>query len=238
MIRLFIILNLVFTAAASANFCSEKVHVQAIAPAEHPSFKAAVELMELKKQPLQSTVLFSSPHHGDTVEVIGVPQSAELVDYGEDEVFRYYLSDETITDKLLSEGKLQAGILPYVIVHPQVRKEYYYSLEGIFITKPGFEPQQVGLERNPNMNYVDFTLPKGLGLIQLEPGIFLIPGKPATAPWIMDAYLKFRASGATQYPAGYENAFKNIERSALKEDPSFNFDPVSARVGGVVKPLR
>lgn len=194
--------------------------------ARHPSREEALRLLELRSQPLRTRVLYASPQHGDAVEVIGVPSSARLVEYGPSEVFRYYVSDRALYDRIVSERTLRAGNLPYVVVHPQLRREYYYSLEGIFLTKPAFRPEQVGLERDPRMSYVDFTLPEGLGLIQLEPGIFLVPGKPAVRDWIREAYERYRASGATAYPPGYEDAFRNIERSQGKGDATFRFNPI------------
>jgi hypothetical protein len=84
------------------------------------------------------------------------------------------------------------------------------------LTTPDFDPKQVGLE--PNLPFVDFTLPAGVGVLYLEPGIYLIPGKPAVPKWIQDTYSKFKASGALQPSAGFERAFQRMKKYETLED--------------------
>ncbi len=118
---------------------------------------------------------------------------------------------------MLESKILESGLVPYAIVHPGIKKEYYYSLEGAFMTKPQFPPERVGLGRDANMSYIDFTIKEGHGVLSLEPGIFLIPGKPRFPKWIEDAYSKWKMSGKKEYPTEHQKIFKRIE--SYSNDP-------------------
>lgn len=207
-----LVLNQVPSAAGSNN-CSEIFSHRSI---HHPSAAAAKTLLNLRGKPLHSTLLFDSPHHGATLEIEGVPASVSRWAHDPKQVFRHYFTDSSRIPKVIQKSQLDAEVEPYYVVHPGVRKEIYVDLVGTFLTTPEFDPRKVGLE--PNLPYIDFTLPTDVGVLFLEPGIYLVPGKPATPKWIQDVYAKFKQSGADTPPAGFERAFQRMKKYEPLED--------------------
>ena len=177
----------------------------------------------LLSTPNSRRVLYSSRSNGEVVEVRGAPKAARIHATHEGEVFRHYMTDPGTIELIREEKALRAGVLPYVVNEPGVKKEYYIDLTGAFITKPGFEPHQVGLGRNPRMDYVDFTLSQGTPVIQLEPGIFLLPGKPIFQKWIQDAFDAWEKGGSKEYPAEHVAIFRQIQ--AVRGEPEL-FVPI------------
>lgn len=184
--------------------------------------ETAKKLLELKNQPFKETVLYSTqeidPQHPEIIKVKGIPPSAEIWDYDSKKVFRHYFTSADRLPNVISTGLLDAEIEPYIVVHPGVRKEFYDDLYGTFLTTPEYAPEKVGLEKDPKMPYVDFTLPEGIGVIYLEPGIYLVPGKPAFASWFRLEYEKFKKTGQLQYPTEHKDSFANIAKYENEPD--------------------
>ncbi len=201
---------------------------------EHPTLILAKKLIELKTKPMKSRVLFDSPNHGATIETYGVPANAKQLFYRPTDIFRYYVSDSAVMKMILESGQLKAGQVPYAVVKPYLSKEYFYSLDGLFVTTPEFEPWQVGLDKKLNTDFVDFTLPDGLGLIQLEPGIILLPGKPDIPQWIQNSYQRYVENGSAPMPNGMEDAFKRVETFADQPDLVISVNIVKYRQSGNV----
>jgi hypothetical protein len=116
----------------------------------------------------------------------GIPDTVKLHPLVPAEIFRHYSSPENI-EAIIKGRKLIAGNLPYVVTSRGVRTSFV-DLTGIFLTKPGFSPQQVGVEKNKLNSFIDLRLPSGTEVIQLEPGIFLVPGPAKIPEWIANYY--------------------------------------------------
>jgi hypothetical protein len=101
----------------------------------------------------------------------GVPRQAEVVTAGQ-RTYRHYTYTPEQLNSIIESGSLLSGRVPYAVVIPGGR--YYWSdLKGAFVTTPEHRADKVGVGNSPYS--VDFRLPEDLPLIQLEPGILLVP---------------------------------------------------------------
>ncbi len=182
------------------------------------SVRAQEDCSGLLSGPLEWRLLYSSASRGDVIEVRGFPRSAIRYQPGRDEVFRYYVSNPDVHSAILEQSALRAGVLPYVVNEPGLKKEYYIDLTGVFLTKPGFEPHQVGLDANPEMNSIDFTVSPETQMIRLEAGIFLIPGKPAYPAWVREAYQRWKQDAGVGNNGLPDAVFRRMqERESLPD---------------------
>lgn len=145
-------------------------------------------------------------------------------------VFRHYTGKATSI--ILETKQLKTGITPYVIVSPGYSKEIYEDLVGMFLTTPQTPPEKVGLPRNPNADYVDFTLYDGTPVVEIEKEILVIPGRPDVPAWIKTLYQEYKSTG--RYDSKYLELLKKID-SRGGVNPSFmKINIVSYRLNGVV----
>jgi hypothetical protein len=145
-----------------------------------------------KGKPLYET------EHFARYEVPGLPQGVKMLDPStiSQRIFRYYFQGErNRLGEVLKNERLRAGPAPYAIVSPGVQVDYYVDLTGVFVTTPKFKAEQVGLTRADNATYVDFRFPEGTGVLQIEPGILLVPGNKGNHAWVRQAYEEFKKSG-------------------------------------------
>ncbi len=117
---------------------------------------------------------------GDRVyrKTSGRPDSARVVVPGET-VYRHYISDvdqdpEAIRRTIVMTRRLRAGRTPYVTGDLPWFRMTYPDVRGIFVTTPEWTSEKVGIFKN--LPYVDFRFEAGTGLVELEPGILLVPG--------------------------------------------------------------
>ena len=191
----------------------------------------------LLNSPNWRRVLYSSHSSGEVAEVFGAPKTAQIYVTRENEIFRQYLSESGVLDRILEERALRSGVLPYVVSEPGLKKEYFIDLTGAFITKSDFYPHQVGLGRNPQMDYIDFILAPETSVIRLEEGIFLLPGKPIFQKWIQDAFFEWKKSGSKEYPAEHTSIFRRIQASSGKPELVVPIQIQAYRQNGKVKSL-
>jgi len=122
-------------------------------------------------------------------------------------VYRHYTG--TSTKIIVETSQLKTGITPYVIMNPGYSREVYEDLVGIFLTTPNTPPEKVGLPKNPNADYIDFTLYDGTPVVEIEKEILLIPGRPDLPAWLKTLYLEYKASG--RYDSQYLKIFKKAD---------------------------
>lgn len=132
-----------------------------------------------------------SVHDMEVFTIVGVPSTAKWVP-AKGQIWRHYKEPEVI-ERIAARGQIVSGIVPYVIVHPGLSREVFQDLSGVFLTKPGVSPKSVGLEAGAN-SYVDFTLDaaKISEVLQIESGIFLVPGHRAQPEWMLQKFRKRR----------------------------------------------
>lgn len=110
------------------------------------------------------------------VESEGIPARARLLKEEEvaNLVFRHY---SLKADLIRETSMLKAGTTPYVESQGERFWIGYVQLKGIFMTTKEFLPKQVGVFPE---QYVDFKIDPKIAVLELEPGIYLIPsnGKP------------------------------------------------------------
>lgn len=163
-------------------------------------------LLELQKKPLQKKDLYAGNAEKADYIITGVPKSVKQVN-PEGVVYRHYVGKNM--DIVLKTSQLKTGITPYVIMNPGFSREVYEDLAGMFLTTPNTPPEKVGLPRDPNYNYIDFTLYKGTPVLEIEPEILLIPGIPDVPEWLKKLYLDYKTTG--RYDRHYIETFKKID---------------------------
>ena len=94
-------------------------------------------------------------------------------------------------------------------MNPGYSREVYEDLVGIFLTTPLTPPERVGLPRNSNADYIDFTLYDGTPVVQIEKEILLIPGSPDAPEWIKKLYEDYKTTG--RYDSHYLEIFKRYD---------------------------
>ena len=169
------------------------------------SQKEAGRLMQIKAKGTASREVFNKP---DQVQLAtsGVPATAQLLNPGET-IFRHYSSKEGVL-AIVEKFTIRAGNMNYVIRSSGYREDFT-DLTGAFLTQPGSNAQDVGVITE-NSSYVDLKLYAGTGLIDLEPGIFLIPGARNYPQWLVESYEKFLSSGVLPKAAAEIRAVQDL----------------------------
>jgi hypothetical protein len=138
--------------------------------------------------------------------ITGIPKFVKSIN-AQGVVFRHYTG--SATKIILESEQLKTGITPYIIMNPGYSREVYEDLVGIFLTLPQTPPERVGLPRNPQADYIDFTLYEGTPVVQIEKEILLIPGRPDVPGWIKSLYADYKSTG--RYDPHYLDLFKKID---------------------------
>ena len=188
--RLNILLSLLIGASALANPTCLETLQRTMESDEALIARAQIYASELlaKRGPLHTPEQEGFGGGVVRVETGGVPSHLKLYAKKKGEVFRHYVTgrmqsgqwhdaDET-TRAILKSGRLVAGFTPYVKsdTPPKWYFERFPDLTGVFLTKPAFEAEQIGVFPT---SYIDLELDDGIPVIELEPGkIYFIPGPP------------------------------------------------------------
>ena len=164
--------------------------------------------------------------------ISGIPKSVRQIN-PRGVVYRHYIGKNA--EIILKTSQLKTGITPYVIMNPGYSREVYQDLVGIFLTTPQTPPERVGLPRNSNADYIDFTLYEGTPVVEIEKEILLIPGRPDLPEWLKTAYLEYKKTGRTQ--TQYVELFRRVdERGGVT--PTFMKVKIKRyRLNGVTKHL-
>lgn len=152
-------------------------------------------LRVLMGKPMVKTLTYSVADL-DVYTLAGVPATAKWVPT-EGQIWRHYKGPDEVR-RVVAQGQIASGIVPYVIVNPGLSREIYADLSGVFLTRPGVSPKAVGLEAGAN-SYVDFTLDSGKisAVLEIEPGILLVPGNKAYPDWLVQKFHRRIAEPST-----------------------------------------
>ena len=193
----------------SSEVLKNKVHVSNA----HTRAKAE-ELLARRKDGITEEVIHNSDKRIES-NMYGVPDFVKSYN-PEGVVFRHYFKSREVKEKVLSEGYLLAGSVPYVQAGPHM-KYYYPDLKGVFFTKPGVQPEEVGV---PGLSvYADFMLPADTAVLEIEPGKnYLVPGEPALPAWLVDYYLKYKNGGVV--PDYVKKSIEKIEKEGGIKEPT------------------
>ena len=123
----------------------------------------------------------------------GIPNGAKLRTAYHGEIFRHYATTDENVQKIINSSSLVAGNLPYITQGGGIRVSYV-DLTGIFLTLPNFRPDQIGVSKESINAYVDVYLPSGTEVLDLEPGIILVPGPGNVPPWLRKYYEQWQHS--------------------------------------------
>ena len=137
----------------------------------------------------------------------GVPAGTKLVTAKSIAIARHY---SPAVDAIRSSGSLKAGPRPYIHSLSHVRDEYQ-ELTGIFFTIPEHDPADLWMGLDESSPYIDFVLPAGIGVLEVEEGVYLIPGPPRVATWIRQAYAQWKKTGKA--PVGLEERFLRYDET-------------------------
>jgi CubicO group peptidase (beta-lactamase class C family) len=147
----------------------------------------------------------------------GIPKSAVYRYAGENEIFRHYASPGRIRD-IIATGSVRAALLPYVVRSCGSRVSYV-DVTGIFLTKPGFSAKSVGVSEDSAETFVDLKLPPNTMILELEPGILVVPGPPSLPNWLT-AYAAQMATGA-EIPNWVQPTLQRLQhQGALDRKPA------------------
>ncbi len=145
-------------------------------------------------------------------------------------IYRHYTGSAT---KIIVEtSQLKTGITPYVVMNPGFSREVYEDLVGIFLTTPQTAPEKVGLPRNPNADYIDFTLFEGTPVVEIEKEILLIPGRPDLPTWLKDLYRDYKETGRAD--TQYLKIFKKADERGGVEPTFMKIKILSCRMNGKI----
>lgn len=162
--------------------------------------------MALKAKGLSKKDLYEGQAEKADYIISGIPSYVKEVS-PKNVVYRHYTG--AATKIIVETSQLKTGITPYVIMNPGYSREVYEDLVGIFLTTPQTAPEKVGLPRNPNADYIDFTLYEGTPVVEIEKEILLIPGRPDLPSWLKSLYLEYKTTG--RYDSQYLKIFKKVD---------------------------
>jgi hypothetical protein len=145
-------------------------------------------------------------------------------------VYRHYTGKAT--QIILETNQLKTGITPYVIMNTGFSREVYEDVVGMFLTTPQTPPEKVGLPRNPDADYIDFTVFEGTPVVQIEKEIFVIPGRPDLPMWIKNMYLDYKNTG--RYDSKYLELFKKIDARGGVNPTFMKINIISYKLNGKV----
>ncbi len=150
------------------------------------------EIMKLAPQKAKQIKKISAGVDGqDIVFWRGLPKGVQVIDGKELGVLRHYSND---IQEIIKSGGLRAGVRPYIypLAH---QRDLYVDLQGLFLTKPEFDPRRLWMGYSNKTPYIDLTLPEGLKVLRIEPGVYLIPSASYKPKWLRQAYQSYKESG-------------------------------------------
>lgn len=162
--------------------------------------------------------------------ISGIPKTVRQVN-PRGVVYRHYIGKNA--QIILQTSQLKTGITPYVIMNPGYSREVYQDLVGIFLTTPQTPPERVGLPRNSNADYIDFTLHEGTPVVEIEKEILLIPGRPDLPEWLKVAYAEYKKTGRTQ--TQYVELFRRVDERGGVTPTFMKVKIKSYRLNGVIR---
>lgn len=163
--------------------------------------------MALQAQGTSQRDLFPGQPERSSLIITGIPKFIKLIN-PDGRIFRHYIGANMAT--ILETSQLKTGITPYVVVNPGISREVYDDLIGIFLTNPETAPEIVGLPRNSNADYIDFTLYVGTPVVEIEPEILVIPGRPDVPQWLKKMYFEYKRTGNAE--PTYLSAFEKLDK--------------------------
>jgi hypothetical protein len=166
----------------------------------------AAQWVEMKKNGIQKKDIFEGQVERADYIISGIPKYVKEVNPS-GLIYRHYTGNHTAI--ILETNQLKTGITPYIIMNPGYSREVYEDLVGIFLTTPLTPPERVGLPRNSNADYIDFTLYEGTPVVEIEKEILLIPGRPDLPAWLKTLYQDYKATG--RYDIHYLEIFKKAD---------------------------
>ena len=150
--------------------------------------KTWFERLKIQSEPLLFIETGSKKFDGhQEFKSYGIPPTAKFRTTKPEEVFRHFSQIENI-EKIKQEQRLVAGNLPYITRGKGTDRVSYVNLTGVFFTTSQFAPNNIGVEKNSSTSYIDFTLPPGTEIIELEDGVFLVPGPSKKPEWLTNYY--------------------------------------------------
>lgn len=213
-------------------FASAQTEQQIIA-AQIKEAQAITKVWAAKqKQGTTSRDLYAGQQERADYIISGIPKSVKQIN-PRGVVYRHYIGKNA--EIILQSSQLKTGITPYVIMNPGYSREVYQDLVGIFLTTPQTPPERVGLPRNPNADYIDFTLYEGTPVVEIEKEILLIPGRPDLPEWLKVAYLEYKKTGRTQ--TQYVELFRRVDERGGVTPTFMKVKIKSYRLNGVVRNL-
>jgi hypothetical protein len=154
-------------------------------------------------------------------EVHGIPSHAQFRKVGANEIFRHY--SPTANLKTIRESHvLTAGILPYI--QSGGSRTTFVDITGIFFTKPEYSPRAAGVSSELQNSYVDFRLPEGTVILELEPQILLLPGPPSLPSWLKP-YISAFKNGSGDIP---HYLLPTLQR--IRDKNLFNEQPLQVKI--------
>lgn len=194
-----------------------------------PTVENMKALLDRKKSGVKSKVIINNDKHIHT-EFSGVPDFVEPYDH-RGVTFRHFFRSKEQKSSALSSGKLIAGPVSYAQVYGGVRNDYL-DLTGVFITKPGVKPEDVGVPGHDV--YIDIRFPDDTGVVEIEPGlIYMVPGKPKIPDWIADYYNKYKTG--EKIPDYVLSSVKKIEANGGITPPTSVFFTAEKKQDGRVQ---
>jgi len=188
--------------------------------------------MQQQKQGTNARDLYAgNPEKADYL-INGIPAYVKQIN-PKGIVFRHYVGKAMPI--VLETRQLKTGITPYIIMNPGYSREVYQDLVGIFLTTPNTPPEKVGLPRDPNYDYIDFTLYDGTPVVQIEKEILLIPGRPDMPEWLKTLYFEYRRTGRAD--SKYIETFKRADERGGVNPTFMKVNIKSYRLNGKVYKL-
>lgn len=188
--------------------------------------------IERKKEGITQRDIYAGQAERADIITSGIPDFVREVN-PKGIVYRHYIGKAAPI--ILETSQLKTGITPYVIISPGYSREVFEDLVGIFLTTPNTPPEKVGLPRNSNADYIDFTLYEGTPVVEIEPEIFIIPGRPDLPSWLKTLYLEYKKTGVAN--PQYLDLFKRVDARGGVEPTFMTIKIHSYRINGVVKNL-
>jgi hypothetical protein len=184
---------------------------------------------EMKKNGIKKRDLYEGQAERADYIISGIPKYIKEIN-SSGIIYRHYTGNHTAI--IVETNQLKTGITPYIIMNPGYSREVYEDLVGIFLTTPMTPPERVGLPRNNNADYIDFTLYAGTPVVEIEKEILLIPGRPDLPAWLKSLYLDYKNTG--RYDVHYLEIFKKADARGGVNPTFMKINIQSYRMNGKV----
>jgi hypothetical protein len=191
----------------------------------------ASRLLERRGIPVREVRRTFQVESQDLILVYGVPEHIQRLEHDPNRVFRRYT--RTSVRKIVETSVLKSGPRPYI--HPTSHARWIYEdLSGPMFTDPDFPVGSLWMDFDESSDWVDFTLPHPIPVLECSPGNYLIPAQKDYPEWMRKGYEAYLKNGTISPGYPVEEFQRITEEGGMRPAAQFQIRPIRFREKGVI----